>query len=164
MKQIITDIQNRLIAEVPELKYVDMDWGQLDYYNPHPPVKFPCALIDTPNIQWSNVLNKAQLGVVTVAITIADLRLSNSSNAAPAIQKNKAMEIFDILQKIHIALHGWTAHQSYTGLMRQSNAIRRREDGVKLHQIIFTTEVKDNSAIRQFETKEAELKVKVKLI
>lgn len=155
MKELLTDIQNRLLAEVPELKYVDMDWGQLDFYNPHPPVKFPCALIDINSVQWSNVLKKGQMGLATTVITVADLRLSNTSGAAPQSQKDKAMEIFDVLEKIHIALHGWTAHASYTSLIRQTNTLRRREDGVKFYQITFTTEVKDDSAIPQYSIRAA---------
>lgn len=164
MKQLLTDIQNRLLAEVPELKYVDIDWGQLDFYNPHPPVKFPCALIDISNVQWSNVLKKGQMGLATVVITVADLRLSNTSGAAPQGQKDKAMEIFEVLKNIYVALHGWTSHATYSGLIRQANTLRRREDGVKLYQITFTTEVKDYSAIPQQTTQQAGITVYVDML
>ena len=42
MKQLLIDLQQRLLTEVPELKYVDLDWGQLSYYFPNPPVQWPC--------------------------------------------------------------------------------------------------------------------------
>ena len=32
----------RLQEQVPDLRYIAEDWGQLDFYNDAPPVKFPC--------------------------------------------------------------------------------------------------------------------------
>ena len=34
------------ISEISEIKYIDENWGQLDYYSAHPPVQWPCCLID----------------------------------------------------------------------------------------------------------------------
>lgn len=41
MNVLLTDVQDRLISQVTDLKYVDEDWGQLDDYSPHFPVKWP---------------------------------------------------------------------------------------------------------------------------
>lgn len=44
MKDIILAIQEKLNSQVADLKYIDKDWGQLDY--DQPPVKYPFCLID----------------------------------------------------------------------------------------------------------------------
>ena len=52
MKEILLQIMSELQAKVPELAYIAEDWGQMDYYNGAPPVKFPCALISASSIDF----------------------------------------------------------------------------------------------------------------
>lgn len=66
MKQLIIDIQNRL-ASLPELKYIDIDWGQIDYYD-QPPVKYPCALIEIRQADYSNEGQHVQYGTVIIIL------------------------------------------------------------------------------------------------
>lgn len=144
MKTLLTDIQTRLLEKAPSFKYIDEDWGQLDIFNP--PVKWPCTLIDTTNSSWSNVLHDVQLGLVQVKIKVADVKISNSSGAAPQGQKNRAFAFQDLLKEIFTALHGWSGHKHYSKLIRTNITKIRRDDGVRLHEITFTTELTDNSA------------------
>ena len=48
IKTILLAVQQRLADQVPELAYIDKNWGQLDYEAP--PVKWPCALLDIDEI------------------------------------------------------------------------------------------------------------------
>ena len=54
MNTLIQNIQTRLDT-ISEIKYVDADWGQLDYYSPNFPVKFPCVLIDVSSANYSDI-------------------------------------------------------------------------------------------------------------
>ena len=54
MKHIFLQIQEKL-GEVSALKYIDKDWNQLKFEQP--PVKWPCALIDVKNINYSQMGN-----------------------------------------------------------------------------------------------------------
>ncbi|MDR2361587.1 MAG: hypothetical protein LBD91_02545 [Prevotellaceae bacterium] len=113
MKQLLTDIQNRLATAVhednrPLFAYVDLDWGQADFYDDRPPVKFPCALIDVQNATYSNEGRHIQTGDVTVQIRIIDMILSRSSTAAPADQRERAARVFDRLCDVQRLLHAWT--------------------------------------------------------
>ena len=85
MKALLEKIQQQ-VSEIAELKYIDENWGQLDYYSPNMPVQFPCALIDVQQVQFTNLgrdMSKKpvqrQIGQVSIKITIANMRLSNSS-------------------------------------------------------------------------------------
>ena len=49
--KILSDIQERLVSALPELEYVDKDRGQLSDGNTE--IKFPCALLDVKNIDFS---------------------------------------------------------------------------------------------------------------
>lgn len=80
MKNLLEKLQLRL-AEIPQLKYIDENWGQLDYYSPNMPVQYPCTLIDVQQVQYSNIgkdLTKIpqqrQIAQVQIKITIANMR------------------------------------------------------------------------------------------
>ena len=85
MKALLEKIQEKL-SEVEGLKYIDENWGQLDYYSPNMPVQYPCVLIDIGQVQYSNLgkdLTKRpvqrQIGSVQLRLTIANMRLTNTS-------------------------------------------------------------------------------------
>ena len=97
MKALLEKIQQQ-VSEIAELKYIDENWGQLDYYSPNMPVQFPCALIDVQQVQFTNLgrdMSKKpvqrQIGQVSIKITIANMRLSNSSMQAPRRQKEEVL-------------------------------------------------------------------------
>ena len=54
MKEILQNIQNRL-STITEIRYIDEDWGQLDYYSQNMPVQWPCCLIDIQSGNFSNL-------------------------------------------------------------------------------------------------------------
>ncbi|ODS78568.1 MAG: hypothetical protein ABS44_21705 [Chryseobacterium sp. SCN 40-13] len=148
MKQLLTDIQNRLQAAVPALKYIDEDWGQMDYFMPNAPVKFPCALINIGSVNYSNEGKGVQLGMATVVITVADIKLSNTSSQAPVLQKQAAWKVFETIGAVHAALHGWNGSAFYGPLTRTTVTRRKNDDGINLFDIVFTTMIRDDSALK----------------
>jgi hypothetical protein len=147
MDTVISSAQDRLAGQVTALKYVDEDWGQLDNYSPNFPAKWPCALIDVLDVQWSNIGKKVQMGLAQIRVKIADLRLSNSSKAAPAGQKANSNSFYTLTQQVYNALQGWCGASHYSAFIRISERRVQRDDGVKEHWMIFTTEIKDSSAM-----------------
>lgn len=149
MDIILTDIQERLKATVTELKYIDEDWGQLDDYSPNFPVKWPCTLIDCFAANYENIARKGQMGLASIRLQIADIKLSNSSANAPDAQKTKSKSFYLLMNKIYKALHGWSGHDTYSSLIRTREGRIRRNDGVRVHEMIFTIEIKDMSAVTE---------------
>src|SRR5574343_1055189 len=97
---VLTAIALKL-SSISTIKYIDEDWGQLDYYNDNPPVKFPCVLLEIQQIPWQNELNLVQNGIMNISLTVADIKLSNTSFGAPTQQKTNAASIFTTLEDIH---------------------------------------------------------------
>jgi hypothetical protein len=155
MKTILSNILGRLTAEITALKYVDENWGQLDYFGPQHPVKYPCALADIDNAQWSDLGNLSQTGAAQVRITVANLKLSNTSSAAPASQRQKAFEIVDLMTDLHQALHGWRPAPHASRLTRTATRLVQREDGIKQYEILFALQISDASAQPQYATASA---------
>ena len=95
MIQTIDSVQTKL-AQLPALNHIDEETGQLDYYSPNYPVKWPCALVTIINIDYedvgkdrSKIPQQRQMGDAMLSITLADLKLSNTSKKAPNTQKKK---------------------------------------------------------------------------
>ena len=92
IKTILLAVQQRLAERVPELAYIDKNWGQLDYEAP--PVKWPCALLDIDEVPFSQIGGGGQIADgVTVEILAANLRL---------------VRLIELLDKIHSALQRFT--------------------------------------------------------
>ena len=150
MKTILNNILDHLTTEIPALKYVDENWGQLDYYAPSHPVKYPCALADVNNAEWSDLGNLCQTGLAQVRITVADMKIGNTSKAAPASQRQKAFEIIDLMTGIHRALHGWRPVEHASRLTRTATRLIQREDGIKQYEMLFAIQISDETAQPQY--------------
>ena len=81
---ILLSVQTQLGARVPELAYIDKDWGQLSYEVPS--VKWPCALLDVENVNYTQEGGGRQMADTQLTITVADMRLTPASLAAPKRQ------------------------------------------------------------------------------
>lgn len=149
MTDVLQAINDKL-NEISELKYIDENWGQLDLYGPQIPVQWPCALVDFNTGQFTNIgrnyrvtpQNK-QEGTLTVEITIANLKLTNSSNKAPIFQKEKAFAIWDLINKVHEILQGWSPQENAGALIRTTFSKVRRDDGVQEFRVIYSIGLHD---------------------
>lgn len=127
MKEVFKDIQERL-KTIPEFRYVGEDWGQLNFEQP--PVDWPCALVDLGNAEFSSAGMKSQQVEAVVNITIADIRHQGVFSRLPSDQADKAFEIFDLIDKVNMLLHG-TGGEHYSRLCRISLKKMLREDAVR---------------------------------
>jgi len=148
INDILTIIMERLQANVEQLKYIDEDWGQLDFHSVNPPSKFPAALVEIQNVPWRNQGAKAQDGTVSVSINIAALKLTNTNPKAPASQREKAASIWLIAEKVHQALHGWrdSRYPDIGVLTRTSSRRVKRDDGIRQIELLYSCVYFDASA------------------
>lgn len=144
MKETLASIQTK-ISEVTSLKYIDEDWGQLDDYSPNMPVQWPCCLIDFSQIVFQNIgkdrtaiPQQRQIAEGTITITIANQKLTNTSFAAPQMQKQNAWSIYDIIEDVHKKIHGWRPVNISGALIRTQFIRRKRDDGVQEYNITYT--------------------------
>lgn len=149
MKNLLEKLQLRL-AEIPQLKYIDENWGQLDYYSPNMPVQYPCTLIDVQQVQYSNIgkdLTKIplqrQIAQVQIKITIANMRLTNTSLQAPRRQKEDAWSIWTLIEMIHQKIHGFSPLPNASPLIRTSQNRTLRDDGIQEYEVYYSCEVQN---------------------
>ena|SRR5690606_35402905 len=146
MKTIIAEIQSRLVGN-SNIKYVDENWGQLDYYSPNFPVKWPCVLIDIADARFSDIGRDnskvpaaRQIGSLVIELRIANLRLTNTSGQAPRLQQLQARSIHDLIEEVHATLHDWSPVDHCTKLVRQSQTRVKRDDGVQEYAVRYSLE------------------------
>jgi hypothetical protein len=144
MKIVLQNIQT-ILATIPELKYIDEDWGQLDDYSPNPPTQFPLVLIDIGSLQYSDISKdrsatpvNRQMATGTIVLSIANLKLTNTSFKAPQMQKDQAWSIWDIVENIHKKLHGIHVESSVGAMMRTNMRKVKRDDGIQEYEVTYT--------------------------
>ncbi|MDB0611265.1 hypothetical protein PL371_05135 [Tenacibaculum maritimum] len=84
-----------------------------------------------------------QTGDVSISLTIAMLRTTNSSGKASKYQKDTARSIHGIIKKIHGKIHGKQAHKGTGTLTRKSFRRVKRDDGVQEFTIIYSLSIKN---------------------
>ena len=149
MKALIKNIQTRLDT-VTDLKYIDEDWGQLDYYSPNFPVQWPCVLIDITNAGYSNIgMDRSvkpmqrQQADAQISFTVANLKLTNTSAKAPVMQKDNAWSIWDLIEEVHEKLQGFSPEVYAGKLIRTSLQRVKRDDGVQEYTITYSCGLND---------------------
>lgn len=143
MKHVFLDIQEAL-ETIRELRYVGEDWGQLNFEQP--PVDFPCALIDLGGAQFSSAGRNTQQVEAIVNITIADLRFNGITPNLPDREKERAFEIFDLIDKVNGLLHGHGG-ETFSRLCRVSLKKMLREDAVREFVMSYKFGYTDDSAM-----------------
>ena len=135
---LLLSVHTQLGTSVPELAYISKDWGQLSYEVP--PVKWPCALLDVKNVDYTQEGGSRQMGDTQLTITVADLRLTSASLAAPKLED--AYRTIELLGKIHRSLHHFAAGD-YAPLFRTN--LRKVEDNssYECYRLTYQTAFED---------------------
>ena len=147
--QIILDLQTRISTELPEIKYIDQDLGQLGQVgeNERPPISYPAVLIDFPNTDYSDLSSGAQLGAVPISFQLIFAPYSQTWQKAPTTVKEKGLEYLETEQKLHQALQNWSLDY-FAPLTRTSVKSQNNNDlGLRVRQLTYTTEYEDYSVI-----------------
>lgn len=139
-------VKARLKDQVPELKYIDQDLGQLENYGTKPPVSWPCALIEVDEFEFSDVGGyNQQIGDGFLIVRLANPSYSPTSNITPAQVTLKGLEYYDLEQKIYVALHGWS-EAGFSKLLRRRSKKEERNDNVRVRVIPFAVSFDDDTA------------------
>ena len=141
-KKIYLDIVAQLKAEVPELKWIDMDEGQLNVENP--PVAYPCALIEMEYPQCSDLGGDEQLCNVRVTFRFAFKPTGQTSSAAPVLLQDVALARWETVSKAYSAFQGWGTDEA-SSFSRISQTNERRRDNLKVIVQVWETSFEEEA-------------------
>lgn len=143
--RIFLDLQEHIKAEVPEIVYIEQDLGQLGADDPRKMMAFPGILIDFPTTPFSNLQGKNQLALPTVSITVVSDTYSQTYSLAPQDVRELGLQYLEIEQKVFMAVASWESDYC-EGLVRtNANGHNRNDVGLRVRELIFTTEFEDRS-------------------
>lgn len=131
----MTSIQAQLKEQVPDLKYIDKDWGQLD--TEYPAVNWPCCLIDIESVEYGDG-RAVQTADATVLLTVADQRTASSSAGAAPAQVAEAYKTIDLAEAIDRKLHLFS-NGSFAPLVRRSFKRIAAGTGYECYQMTYVT-------------------------
>ena len=143
---------DRLNTEVAELKWIAEDLGQLEEAEIRPSVNFPCALIDFPNTNYTNLTDNNQQGIPSITVRLGFNPYSNAHSELPDSSLEKSLKRFEIEQKVINALNGWGVENLFQSLVRTNVSTEKRGDGMRVRIITFTTMYQDGYQQQTFQT------------
>lgn len=144
MKTIYTAVMAQLKKEVPAIRWIDWDKGQLKTKS-RPAVAFPCALLGihiagakdiTPWVQHCNAI---------VRIRLAFDQPMKTDGATPPTHLERALEPYDIIADVYKALQGFNT-ANFDPLSRVKQMEETNSHGLFTYIIDFRTEFEDNTA------------------
>jgi hypothetical protein len=148
---LLVELQERITTEVPAIRWVDQDFGQMEHYGERPAVSLPCVLIDFTGTKYDQLGELAEMGDCNIQCRLCFPQFSPSNNLAPDGVKEKALNYYEIENAIYIALKGWCpASDICQPLNRLSDTTERRSDPFRVRVLIFTTSFQDDSAVKVF--------------
>lgn len=147
MKTIYTAILAQLKAEVPALKWIDFDTGQLDQ-SVRAGVAFPCVLltIDIPDSKDVDSRGLSQDCLCRITAQIAFNNTPDRTNAgAPDEARMNGLAVYDTISDVYAALQGFET-EHFNALSRRSQGKVPRSDGMFLYRIVFECDFIDETA------------------
>lgn len=136
-KQIFMDICDRIEAQVPELKWIDLDSGDIDMQSERPSVAFPACLIDINYSSCEDQTSTEQLVTANVIVRVAFQPRGATNNKSPV--RASSLSVLDTVEKVHAALQGWHNTGAFSTLTRVSASGERRRDGLKVYRLQYQT-------------------------
>lgn len=151
MKTLYNILLERIKAEVPAIKHIDFDAGQLEMIAQEliPPVQFPCVLIDIdyPKCEDQNEDASIQLVNPVVNIKLGFQVQKSTDSQSPTATRNAGLAFLDTIEAVYTALQGYSTNTlSALNRRRQYSDKLFNGSGLKVYNIEFETSMLDESA------------------
>ena len=144
IEQVLIAVETAL-KTIPKLKYINEDWGQLDFHD-QPPVLFPCALLECEQVNYTELSRLAQRASASITVRIADAPPIQQRNARAQTACVQRYTMFALIAEVNKVLHGLSG-EGFSGLVRVSQRRRRRDDAIREFTLTYTFSFTDASCI-----------------
>ena len=147
--QLLLKLQEHIKTEVPEIRYINQDLGQLEVYDMgSPAVSWPCVLVDMSDTNYADLHQGVQeANICTVVFRLGFNPFSQTSNLQPEEVRKLGLYYYELEQKLYQALQGYNADGLCQPLTRTRMATEKREeDAFRVRVMIMTTAFEDDGA------------------
>lgn len=148
MEELYIAILERIQSEMPEIAYIDEDYGQLegmdseneDFY----PVTFPCVLVGNAEADWKDTGMGTQAGEITLAVRLGidcyhDTHIGSGTTG-------RIRERLQMAGKLYHALQNFRFCRNMDELVRIKSRDYTLPGNIKVYEIVFTFNYRDESA------------------
>ncbi|HFG0470802.1 hypothetical protein [Flavobacterium psychrophilum] len=141
--KLFLEIQEKIKTDVPDIRFVEQNFGQYGFEDYRAMVSFPALLIDFPNTSYSALQGDIQLAAATINIVLLFEPFSQSYNIAPKAVKQKALEYYEIEHQVCKALQDWNPEFCTPLVRTDAKSQNRNEIGLRIRELNFSTEFED---------------------
>lgn len=129
-----------LTKEVPELRWIDEDEGQLNTpAGVRPAVDFPCCLVDIQYPDCQDTDEEEQLVKASITLKIAFQPSGETSSKAPEPVRSRSLERLAVVEKIQKCIQGWTADEMISPVSRKSARPSVLANKTKVYTVVYET-------------------------
>lgn len=146
MPQPNTAKELEVYNQLQKIRWIDMDKGQLEFYDTRPAVAFPCALIKIEVARTENLGNNVQRCYGRGIVRLAFDYVGETAAKTPQALRAQSLAYFELVEAVYLAVQGKPA--GLAKFDRQSATEENRPDGLKVLNIPFSTIWLDKSAER----------------
>jgi hypothetical protein len=155
--QLYLALATHLKQNMPAIKWIDLDLGQLDGYKERPALIFPCVLIDFTQAQYRQEGQQVQWTDFNIVVRLGFENWNATNADAPAFVQQDGLEYFELEHELVRVLNAFSADGAVQPLTRISAITERREDMYRVREITFTTATEDDSMMQPVNKAAADL-------
>lgn len=144
MDEILLALMEHIKTNLPELSYIDEDYGQLESQEDSYPVTFPCVLIEYSNTDWEEVTSTVQTGNTSISFKLC-LDCYDDTHYGSGTE-DKLKERFEFNNKLYRCLQNLTVTNTMEPLTRVKSRNYTFGGGIKIYETIFQFCCHDESA------------------
>ena len=146
MKTIYLAVMEQLKEQVPALKWIDLDVGQINNQKERPAVAFPCAVVGISLSNCEDQYGKVQVCRARISVRIAqNPPVSRTNSVAADDVRESALSRYELIDDVFRVLQGFETPE-FNPLSRTGQAEEKRTDGLFVYHIDFATEFQDLTA------------------
>lgn len=149
MEEIFIAIMEHIAETMPELSYIDEDYGQLEPTEDQDsyPVTFPCVLIGNTESDWNDIGYGVQKSKSLVTVRLAidcydDTHYTSGTYQKVRERQLKAKELYKTLQ-------GFQCAEEATPLVRVKSRDYSLPGNIKVYETMFSFTLHDESAMQE---------------
>lgn len=147
LANIFLTVQERLKTSLTDLKWIDQDLGQLEFYDKRPAVDFPCALIDIDDSDYSDEGENSQIGEGILIVRLGLTVYNSANHLTPTPYKEKAIDYYNLEHRVNSFLHGWCDSRYFSPLMRRKGFKEKRDDNLRVRVLRYVFAFRDSTAM-----------------
>ena len=149
MEEIFIAIMEHIAETMPELSYIDEDYGQLEPTEDQDsyPVTFPCVLIGNTESDWNDIGYRVQKSESLVTVRLAIDCYDDTHYTSGTYQKVRERQLK--AKELYKALQGFQCTEEATPLVRVKSRDYSLPGNIKVYETMFSFTLHDESAMQE---------------